>query len=137
MVVENKNTNKSVNFFPNSHYLSSNYCDDYRWEIKCEPENNCSGEIVTYLPKILYATKNQSQDMITSNNLIAIKMPGCNYTISKDYFLFLGISVKSCHQNPILKYYGSNQFNCSNNYTNNTIYEVRPKRKQQQNILFN
>ncbi len=128
LTVINKKNNQTVEFFPNTHYLSCYYSDNYQWQSNCDGKY-CSVEIVTTPQKILFATNEKKQEKELLNGLVVIKIIPCKKLANNDC-LFIDIDVLSYYGDPILKYYGPNQFDCSLNYTNNPRFEIPFKRKQ-------
>jgi hypothetical protein len=118
--VTDKQSNVTMNFAPNTNYLSCYYTSNYKWDIICSSNDcNVAENLLLLEPQILlYATK--IPNTLTRNvfGLVVINIPSCD-TIRNNECLFVEFDITysssqlKYYGKPILRYYGKNNFDCN------------------------
>lgn len=124
LIVVDKDTNETMNFLPNTDYLSCQYIGNYQWNIICNNDSNCTVDenILSKNPQvILYATKQIGTFNVDNytNNLIVINIPFCSNIKDGDCLIVEYSKDMDIHL-PLLQYYGKNYFDCNSTKLNTT-----------------
>lgn len=138
LIVVDKDTNETMNFSPNTMYLSCQYTSNYSWNIICSNRSHthCSineNLLIKYSDITLFATNNISIfEFAAFDGIIVINIPQ-NHIIKNNECLIVEFSQGMNDGQPLLEYLGKNNCNSIEYYvggqsvplTNSSKYIVR------------